>query len=83
MLIAPRSWRAFSAAMACSRTRLAAMDTSLGTPWWPRWTVIVIGSSSATVAGVSGRVGVVEEVRTCGWETISSRSGCPPPPSTW
>jgi len=46
-------------------------------------TVIVIGTSSAIVAGVSGSVGVVEEPRMCGWFRISRTSGWPPPPSTW
>ena len=64
MLIAPLSCSWFSAAIACSRIRLAAMSVSLASRWWPRCTVIVIGPSSATVDGVSGSVGVVDEVST-------------------
>ena len=83
MLMAPWSCSQFSAEMACSRMRLAAIAASLGTWGWPRCTVSVIGPSSATVDGVSGSVGVVDEASTFSRETIESRSGCPPPPSTW
>ncbi len=75
MLTAPRSCRWFSAAIACSRIRLAAISWSLSSIRWPRCTVIVIGPSSATVEAVSGRVGVVEEHSTCSVPTMRSRSG--------
>lgn len=75
MLIAPRSCRAFSAAMAWPRMRPLEISTSLGEWWFCRWTVIVIGNSSPTVLAVYGTVGVVDEGSTLGSERISRRSG--------
>jgi hypothetical protein len=73
--IAPRSCSRFSAAMPCCLIRLRAIAASLPSRACSLCTVIVIGTSSAIVAGVSGSVGVVEEPRICGWFRISSTSG--------
>ena len=52
--------------MPCRLIRLSAIAASLPSRACSLCTVIVIGASSAIVAGVSGSVGVVEEPRMCG-----------------
>ena len=83
--IAPRSCSTSSAAIVVARMRLSANARSSGTRGLRWWQTISMSRCSATVFTVCGRVGLVEDGSTFGYEAIRMMSGAwpPPAPSVW